>query len=109
MAAVVAGVVHLVAAPNVLEFDEVLAVLFVLNGVGFLGLTAVYLSRYMRRWLYLVLAAYSLVTILALFAVQGWGVEAFYMGDQLNPLAVVSKAAETVVVVTATYLYVSSE
>jgi len=54
-----------------------------------------------------VAALYSIVTILALFPVQGWGIEAFYMQGNINPLAVITKAAEAVLAVCAIYLYAS--
>lgn len=103
--ALITGVLHLVASTNAIEFSQVLAILFVLNGLGFLGGAALYLTRFWRRSLYIVAAAYSIVTILALFPVQGWGVEAFYMEGNLNPLAVITKAAEAVLAVCAIYLY----
>lgn len=105
IAALITGVLHLVAATNAIEFSEVLAALFVLNGLGFLGGLILYLTVYWRRWLFLVAAIYSIVTILALFPVQGWGLEAFYMEGNLNPLAVITKAAEAVLAVCALYLY----
>ncbi|ARS91047.1 DUF7475 family protein [Natrarchaeobaculum aegyptiacum] len=103
--ALITGVLHLVAATNAIQFSQVLGVLFVLNGLGFIGGTIVYLTRYWRRPLYLVAAIYSIVTILALFPVQGWGLEAFYMQGSLNPLAVITKAAEAVLAICALYLY----
>lgn len=103
--AVVTGLVHLLIATQAIQFDRTMAALFVLNGAGFLALTALYLSRYWRRHLYLVFAAYAVVTILALFAFQGWGPEAFYRGDSLNPMAVVSKVAEAVLAAATIYLY----
>lgn len=107
--AVITGVLHLVASTNAIEFSQVIAILFVLNGLGFLGGAALYLTRFWRRPLFLVAAAYSIVTILALFPVQGWGVEAFYMEGNLNPLAVITKAAEAILAVCAIYLYVDAE
>jgi len=109
MMAVITGVLHLIAATNAVEMSVVLGVLFVLNGLGFIGGVGIYLTRFWRRWLFLVAALYSLITILALFPVQGWGVEAFYMEGNLNPLAVITKAAEAVLVVCALYLYAVSE
>ncbi len=103
--ALVTGVLHLVASTNAIQFSQLLAILFILNGLGFLGGAAIYLTRYWRRPLFLVAAVYSIVTILALFPVQGWGVEAFYMQGNLNPLAVITKAAEAVLAVCALYLY----
>ena len=106
--AVITGVLHLIATTNAIQRSEVLAALFVLNGLGFLGGAALYLTRYWRRPLFLVAAAYSIVTILALFPVQGWGVEAFYVEGNLNPLAVITKAAEAILAVCAVYLYTES-
>lgn len=103
--AVITGVLHLVATTNAIQVSEVLAVLFVLNGLGFLGGTVLYLSTYWRKELFVVAALYSLVTILALFPVQGWGVEAFYMDGNINPVAVITKAAEALLVVCTVYLY----
>ncbi len=103
--ALITGVLHLVAATNAIQFSQILGVLFVLNGLGFLAGTGMYLSKYWRRELFVVAALYSLVTILALFPVQGWGIEAFYMQGSINPLAVVTKAAEAVLVGCAVYLY----
>ena len=103
--ALITGILHLVASTNAIQFSEVLAVLFVLNGLGFIGGAALYVTRYWRRPLFLVAAAYSIVTILALFPVQGWGLEAFYMQGNLNPLAVITKAAEAILAVCAIYLY----
>mgnify|MGYP006278175403 CR=1 FL=1 len=109
LAALVTGVIHLLASMNVIQFSQTLAVLFVLNGVGFVGGVALYLTRYWRRSLFLVAAVYSVVTILALFAFQGWSLEAFYMGESLNPIAVVSKLAEAVLAVCAVYLYTKTD
>ena len=106
--AVITGVLHLVASTNAIEFSAVLAVLFVLNGVGFLAGTALYLTRFWEQWLYLVAVAYAVVTILALFPVQGFGVEAFYMDGSLNPLIVITKVAEAVLAASAGYLYLEA-
>lgn len=106
--ALITGVLHLVASTNAIEMSLLLAVLFILNGLGFIGGAILYLTRFWRRWLFLVAALYSIVTILALFPVQGWGVEAFYMQGNLNPLAVITKAAEAVLAVCAIYLYLPS-
>ncbi len=103
--ALITGVLHLVAATNAIEFSQLLGILFVLNGLGFLGGIALYLSAYWQTELYLVAALYSLVTILALFPVQGWGIEAFYMQGSINPLAVITKATEAILLVCALYLY----
>ena len=106
--ALITGVLHLVASTNAIEMSLLLAVLFILNGLGFIGGAILYLTRFWRRWLFLIAALYAIVTILALFPVQGWGVEAFYMQGNLNPLAVITKAAEAVLAVCAIYLYLAS-
>ena len=103
--ALITGILHLVAATNAIQFSQVLGILFVLNGLGFLVGAALYLTNYWRNELFVVAALYSIVTILALFPVQGWGIEAFYMQGNINPLAVITKAAEAVLAVCAVYLY----
>jgi len=105
IAAIITGVLHLLAVTRAIQFSQMLAILFALNGLGFLGGIGVYLTRYWRRSLFLVAAAYSIITILALFAFQGWSIEAFYMGGSLNPIAVISKAAEAVLAISAIVLY----
>jgi small basic protein len=103
--AVITGVLHLLAVMNAIQFSQTLAILFALNGLGFLGGIVVYLSRYWRRPLFLVAAVYGIVTILALFQFQGWSVDAFYMRGSINPIAVVSKAAEAIFSACCLYLY----
>ena len=107
--ALITGVLHLLASTNAIEFSQLLAVLFILNGLGFIGGSILYVTRFWQRWLYLVAALYAIVTILALFPVQGWGIEAFYMQGNLNPIAVLTKAAEAILAVCAVYLYVDAE
>ena len=109
IAAIVTGALHLLAVTRAIQFSQTLAILFALNGLGFLGGIGIYLTRYWRRSLFLVAAAYSIVTILALFAFQGWSIEAFYMGGSLNPIAVISKLAEAVLAIAALVLYSQSE
>ena len=108
VAAIITGVLHLLAVTRAIQFRQLLAILFALNGLGFLGGIGIYLTRYWRRSLFLVAAAYSIITILALFAFQGWSIEAFYMGGTLNPIAVISKVAEAVLAVSALVLYSQS-
>ena len=103
--ALITGVLHLVAATNAIQFSQLLGILFVLNGLGFLGGAGLYLTNYWRSELFIVAAVYSVVTILELFVFQGWTVEAFYMQGNINPLAVITKAAEAVLAVCAIYLY----
>jgi hypothetical protein len=105
LAAVVTAVVHLLLGQRVMGFSQTLGILFVLNGLGFLGGLGLYLSRYWRRELYLVAAGYAVVTIVAFFAFQGFGPDAFYRQGSLNPLAVAAKAVELVLAVTVVYLY----
>ncbi|WP_049982182.1 hypothetical protein [Halorubrum sp. BV1] len=103
--ALVTGLIHLAATTRAIEMSVVLAVLFVLNGLGFLGGAALYLTRFWRRQLFLVAAVYSVVTILALFPFRGWGIEAFYMNGAINPIVVITKAAEAVLAVVSVQLY----
>jgi len=105
------GVIHLVLAPQVIGFSRTLGILFALNGLGFLGGTAIYLTRYWRRELFLVAAGYALVTFVAFFVFGGFDgfVSPFYMQGELNVMAVVAKAAETLLVVVAGYLYTAAE
>jgi hypothetical protein len=105
--ALVTGVIHLLLSTRVMGFSQTLGILFVLNGLGFLGGTGVFLTRYWRRELYLVAAGYALVTFLAFFFWGGFGgfVSAFYMRGELNVMAVIAKAAELVLAGTTAYLY----
>ncbi len=106
--ALITGVLHLIASTNAIEMSLLLAVLFILNGLGFIAGAILYLTRFWQQWLFIVAALYAIVTILALFPVQGWGVEAFYMEGNLNPLAVITKAAEAVLAACTIYLYFAS-
>lgn len=108
LVALVTGVIHLLLGVRVLGFNQILGVLFLLNGLGFLGGLGLYVSRFWRPELYLVATAYALVTIVAFFGFQGLSVDAFYMQGSLNPFAVVSKLAELVLAVVAAYLYTAS-
>jgi hypothetical protein len=107
--AVVTGVIHLLLGPRVMGFSQTLGILFILNGLGFVGGIVVYLTRYWRRELYLVAALYGLVTVVAFFAFQGFGVDAFYRQGSLNRLAVVSKGVEVLLAAVTLYLYGSTE
>jgi len=107
--AVITAIIHILLAPQVLGFSQTLAILFVLNGLGFLGGIAIYMTDYWRRELYLVAAGYAIVTFLAFFFFGGFEgfVSAFYMGDSLNWNAVGAKVAEVLLAVCALYLYAS--
>jgi hypothetical protein len=108
IAALVTGVIHLLLGPRVMGFSQMMGILFILNGLGFLGGIALYLTRYWNRTLYLVAAVYAIATVLALFVFQGFGIDAFYRQGSLNPMAVASKAVELVVAICAVYLYTES-
>ena len=107
--ALVTGVIHLLLGPRVMGFSQTLGILFILNGLGFVGGIVVYLTRYWRRELYLVAALYGVVTVLAFFVFQGFGVDAFYRQGSLNQMAVISKAVEVLFAVVTGYLYTSTE
>jgi len=107
--AVVTGVIHLLLGPRVMGFSQMLGILFILNGLGFVGGIVVYLTRYWRRELFLVAAGYALVTVLAFFAFQGFSVDAFYRQGSLNQMAVASKGVEVLFAAATLYLYSSTE
>jgi uncharacterized membrane protein len=86
-------------------FSQLMGILFILNGLGFLSGIVLYMTSYWRRELYLVAAGYAIVTVIALFVFQGFSLDAFYMQGSLNPMAVGSKAAELVLAACAGYLY----
>jgi len=103
--ALVTAIIHLMLGQRVMGFSQMMGILFILNGLGYLGGVGLYLSRYWRQDLYLVAVGYAVVTILAFFAFQGFGVDAFYQRGSLNPFAVVAKAVELVLAIVAVYLY----
>ncbi|WP_248897582.1 DUF7475 family protein [Haloplanus halobius] len=109
--AAVTGVIHLFLAPQVIGFSQTLGILFALNGLGFLGGTAIYLTRYWQRELFAVAAGYALVTFVAFFLWGGFDgfASAFYMGGELNVMAVIAKTAEVLLVVSALALYTNTE
>jgi|GEM_PF-231487 len=109
--AVITGVIHLLLAPQVIGFSSTLGILFALNGLGFIGGVAVYMTSYWRRELYLVAAGYALVTFVAFFVYGGFEgvVSAFYMQGSLNWNAVGAKAAELLLVVCSLALFTNSE
>lgn len=109
--AVITGIVHLLLVPQVLGFSQTLAVLFALNGLGFLGGVALYLTAYWRRELFVVAGGYALVTFLAFFVYGGFDgfLSAFYMGGSLNWNAVGAKTAEVLLTGCALYLYANAD
>lgn len=110
IAALITGVVHLMLGPEFMAFSQTLGILFILNGLGFLGGVVLYFSRYWRREFYLVAAGYALVTILAFFFYGGFEgfLSAFYMMGSLNWSAVGAKIAEVSLIVCALYLYANT-
>lgn len=98
LTALISAAIHLFLAPKVIGFDQTTGLLFVLNGLGFIGGILVFLTRYWRREFYLVAVGYALATIVAFFA----------MGGPTNMLSISSKIAEAVLALTATYLYFSA-
>lgn len=109
--AVLTGVIHLLLAPQVLGFSQELSILFALNGLGFLGGVALYLSDYWRRELYLVAAGYALLTFLAFFFYGGFDgfLSAFVQGDSLNWNAIGAKTAEVLLAVCCLYLFTNDK
>jgi hypothetical protein len=97
-AALVTAAVHIMLAPQVMDFSQMMGVLFYLNGLGFLGGVLLYLTRYWRRELFLVAVGYAVITLVAFLVLQ----------DSINQKAVISKTAEVVVATGAAYLYGAS-
>jgi hypothetical protein len=104
-AAVVTGVLHLVLGIVFLSqggissitaiLTQTLPVLFILNGIGFLGGIGVYLSQYWRRELHLIAAGYAGATIVAFFIFNGG----------FSPVVAISKIAEVTFIISVLYLY----
>jgi hypothetical protein len=109
--AVITGVIHLLLAPQVIGFSQTLGILFALNGLGFLGGVALYMTSYWRRELYLVAAGYALVTFFAFFFYGGFEgfLSAFYMQGSLNWNAVGAKSAEVLLVVCALVRFTNAD
>ncbi|GAA0278173.1 DUF7475 family protein [Halobacterium noricense] len=109
--AIITGIIHLLLAPQFINFSQTLGTLFLLNGLGFLGGIALYLTNYWRRELYLVAAGYALVTFIAFFVYGGFEgfVSAFYMRGSLNWNAVGAKTAEVLLIFCSLYLYTDSQ
>lgn len=109
--AVITGIIHLLLAPQFLNFSQTLGMLFLLNGLGFLGGITLYLTNYWRHELYLVAAAYALITFTAFFVYGGFEgfLSAFYMRGSLNWNAVAAKTAEVLLIICSLYLYADSK
>jgi hypothetical protein len=97
LGALVSAAIHLYLAPSILAFSQTSGILFYLNGFGWLGGVLVFVSRFWRRELYLVAAAYAIITVIAFFVMSG----------DLSGLALPSKVAEIVVAAVSLYLYSS--
>lgn len=95
LGALVSAAIHLLLAPSVMGFSQTTGILFYLNGLGWIGGILIFVSRFWRRELYLVAAAYALVTVIAFFVMSG----------DLSGLAIAAKIAEIVVAAVAIYLY----
>lgn len=95
LAALVSAVVHLFLALSVVGIGRTIGLLFLLNGLGWVGGVLLSFTRVWRRELHLVAVGYALATIVAFVAFDG----------PLNTLAIVSKVAEAAVALAAAYLY----
>jgi hypothetical protein len=109
--AAVTAVIHLILAPQVIGFSQTLGILFALNGLGFAGGLALYITGTWRRELYLVAALYALVTFVAFFVFGGFDgfVSAFYMQGSLNYNAVAAKVSEVLLAVCSVFLYANAD
>ncbi|TQQ82805.1 hypothetical protein EGH24_05025 [Halonotius terrestris] len=109
LTALITGILHLYLIPGALQAAGTTGgVLFALNGIGFVGGTLIYLSKYWRKELFLVAALYALASILAMFMVHGWGVEAFYRDGSLAHWAIITKSAESILLGCSLYLFSNS-
>jgi len=109
LTALTTGILHLYLIPGATATAGTTGgVLFALNGTGFIGGKVLYLSKYWRKGLFLVAAIYAVLSILAMFMVHGWGIEAFYRGGSLAHWAVITKTAESILAVCSLYLYSNS-
>ncbi|WP_135303034.1 DUF7475 family protein [Haloarcula amylovorans] len=95
LGALVSAAIHFLLAPGIMGFNQTIGILFYLNGAGWIAGLLVFFSRYWRRKLYLVAAAYAVVTLVAFFVMSG----------RFNTMSILSKLAEAAVAVTAVYLY----
>ena len=98
-AALVSAAIHFWLTPVVIGFNTMQAVLFVLAGLGFVVGIGVYASRFWRREFYLLAALFALAQIIAYFVMNG----------PASTMAIVSKAAEAIVVLAAGYLYTTPQ
>jgi len=109
LTALTTGILHLYLIPGaVATAGTTGGVLFLLNGAGFVGGTVLYLSKYWRRELLFVAALYAGISILAMFMVHGWGIEAFYRDGSLAHWAVITKTVESMLIGCSLYLYSNS-
>jgi len=110
IAALTTGVLHLYLIPGALATAGTTGgVLFALNGIGFLGGTVLYLSKYWRKELFLVAALYALASILAMFMVHGWTIDSLlYRDGSIAQWAITAKTAETIIFGASLYLYSNS-
>ena len=107
LTALTTGILHLYLIPGALEAAGTTGgVLFALNGLGFLGGTALYLSKYWRKELFVVAALYALASILAMFIVHGWTIDSLlYRGGSIAHWAITVKTAEAILIGSSLYLY----
>ncbi|MFC6825019.1 DUF7475 family protein [Halopelagius fulvigenes] len=98
-AALVSAAIHLWLVPVVIAFDITQAILFVLAALGFVAGVVIYVTRYWRREFYLLMGLLAVAQIVAYFV----------MGGPANTMAIVSKSAEAIVALAATYLYTTAE
>ena len=62
LAALVIGVIHLLAAMNAIQFGRMLGILFVLDGLGFTVGLGLYLTRFWLRPLFLVAVVFAVAS-----------------------------------------------
>ena len=110
LAGLTTGILHLYLIPGAFEAAGTTGgVLFILNGVGFVGGTGLYLSKYWRKELFVLAAIYALASIVAMFMVHGWTIDSLlYRNGSIAQWAITSKSAESILIGCSLYLYSNS-
>lgn len=110
IAGLTTGILHLYLIPGALATAGTTGgVLFALNGIGFVGGTVLYLSKYWPKELFIVAALYALASIVAMFMVHGWTIDSLlYRSGSIAQWAITAKSAESILIGCSLYLYSNS-
>ena len=110
LTALTTGLLHLYLIPGALATAGTTGGgLFALNGIGFVGGTVLYLSKYWRKELFIVAALYALASIVAMFMIHGWTIDSLlYRNGSIAQWAITAKSAESILIGCSLYLYSNS-